>query len=511
MIKMGPILSFRGVSEDGLSWNLSALVVAEGAPGELRIEAAGGAAAACAELWKVGNLSAWRYQFTAPLSADASKFRYTIGDRGFEVALPARGMPPRLAYTSCNGFSSLKAMKGVDDKNALWKRLADQHRTDPYHLLMMGGDQVYADSMWETVRVMRDWAALSSDAGNRAKATAQMIREVERFYFDLYTSRWAQPEVAALLATIPTMMMWDDHDIIDGWGSYPEARQMSEVYQKAIWPAAQRAFRAFQQQLMPGEVAGAGIAAAYGFTFGHVIGGIAVLAIDMRSERRLHQVLSAAHWEAIYRWLDSLPEVEHLLIMSSIPVVYPGFDTLERILGLWPGQDELEDDLADHWNSRSHKAERLRLIHRILRLTEEETVRPTLISGDVHVAALGYVESSRGGAGRGAVVNQLISSGIVHPGPPGAVVFALRHLFDNTDEIDRGIVGRMADFPGTQVRFIGKRNYMTIEPDPKRSDFRLWVNWWVEGEAERYTKVIHPLQRKAATIVAPQPPASKAG
>ena len=305
-------------------------------------------------------------------------------------------------------------------------------------------------------------------------------------------------------------MMWDDHDIIDGWGSYPDERQACDVYQKAIWPAAERAFRTFQQHLAAGESAPQAIGSK--FSFGHVIGGLAILALDMRSERQLHQILSVEHWTAVYDWLDSLSEVEHLLIMSSIPVVYPGFSMLERILGWWPGQDELEDDLADHWNSRSHKGERLRLIHRLLRLTDEETVRPTLISGDVHVAAVGYVESSRGGAGRGSVVNQLISSGIVHPGPPGAVVFALRHLFDNSDEIDRGIVGRMSDFPGTQVRFIGKRNYLTIEPDEKKpKDFRLWANWWVEGEDHCYTKVIHPLMRRSTNeTVVPQLPPAKA-
>src|SRR3546814_8511938 len=83
--------------------------------------------------------------------------------------------------------------------------------------------------------------------------------------------------------------------------------------------------------------------------------------------------------------MDGLKNIDHLVIMSSIPVVYPGFETLERILGWWPGQNELEDDLADHWNSRPHKGERVRLIHRLLRLTQTETVRPTLISGDVHV------------------------------------------------------------------------------------------------------------------------------
>ena len=219
----------------------------------------------------------------------------------------------------------------------------------------------------------------------------------------------------------------------------------------------------FQQQLGPEEKSRSALAPERGFSFGHVVGRTAILGLDMRSERRIDQVLTPDHWEKVLAWMDGLEDVDHLLVMSSIPVVYPGFDTLEKILGLWPGQTELDDALADHWSTRSQKGERLRLIHRLLRIAEVGTIRPTMVSGDVHVAAIGYVESNRSGAGRGAAISQLISSGIVHPGPPGAVVFALRHLFDNRDEVDRGIVARMVGFRGTQVRFIGKRNFMTIE------------------------------------------------
>src|SRR3546814_15361318 len=91
-------------------------------------------------------------------------------------------MAPRAAYTSCNGFSSFKAMKGVTDKNALWKHLARQHKKVPFNLMLMGGDQVYADSMWETVPSMQAWAGLEFDEGNKAEATDEMIGELERFY-----------------------------------------------------------------------------------------------------------------------------------------------------------------------------------------------------------------------------------------------------------------------------------------------------------------------------------------
>src|SRR3546814_10254983 len=113
-----------------------------------------------------------------------------------------------------------------------------------------------------------------------------MIGELELFDFDLYVSRWSQPEVRPMLASIPSIMMWDDHDLIDGWGSYPDDRQECDVYEKTIWTASERAFRAFQQQLSVGEAAPNSNSSRYGFTLGHVIGGLAVLVLDMRRSER---------------------------------------------------------------------------------------------------------------------------------------------------------------------------------------------------------------------------------
>ena len=33
-----------------------------------------------------------------------------------------------------------------------------------------------------------------------------------------------------MLALVPTVAMWDDHDLIDGWGSYPAERQDCAVF-----------------------------------------------------------------------------------------------------------------------------------------------------------------------------------------------------------------------------------------------------------------------------------------
>ena len=134
------------------------------------------------------------------------------------------------------------------------------------------------------------------------------------------------------------------------------------------------------------------------------------------------------------------------------------------------------------------------LVHRLLAASASGT-RVTLLSGDVHVAAVGVIESDRADVPATArVINQLTSSGIVHPPPPGVVLFFLEQACQMVETIDRGISGAMYEFPTTRHRMIGCRNFMTLQPDAPGQANRFWINWWAEGEAHPYTKVVHPVK-----------------
>lgn len=499
---LGPVLSFRGCADN--NWNVTALVVSKSDPGALSVA---GRTLDPDMLWQHRKGTVYRYTLAVPLTPAAQSIAYSVAGNTYTFAVPAAGQVPTMAYASCNGFSSLRLAKTVKDHNCVWRLMADKHRQVPYHLLLQGGDQVYADGMWEVPGPMQNWVKKDWKAGNAAKPSAAMQKQLDDFYFDLYTKSWSEPEIATLFASIPSIAMWDDHDLIDGWGSYEKDRQDCPVY-GAIWQAASKAYATFQQHLAEGERRPGSIGAAPAdwwqqpvkqierkgaFSFGYTIGNIAILAADLRSQRTAEQqVVSEGHWDEIYQWIDALDpaSVSHLLVMSSIPVVYPDFKTVENLLDFFPGHQDLEDDLRDHWNSPPHKGERLRLVHRLLKVSKK--IRTTILAGDVHVGALGLIQSDRevGLAGNATVVNQLISSGIVHPGPGAVVIFALQNLFDSNEEIDRGIVGRMTPFPGSKVRFVGTRNYLSLEPD---ASSRIWCNWLIENEPNVLTKVIHPL------------------
>jgi hypothetical protein len=311
-----------------------------------------------------------------------------------------------------------------------------------------------------------------------------------------------------MLAVIPTIMMWDDHDIIDGWGSYPPARQNSPIFQEGIGPGAAKAFWSMQKQ-QSADQPPTGFLSPGSLSKGYVIGRIAFLAIDMRSERTIAQVLSPSHWNAIFNWMVGLTNLDHLIVMSSIPVIYPSLSLLQQFLVALPGYQDLEDDLRDRWNSPGHQVERLRLVQRLLSFATDTSTVPTILSGDVHLAGLGSIESRlhKDALGNPLILFELISSAIVHPGPGATVLFALNHLLNTDDELETGIIGRNTTYPTSQQKFIGARNFLTIEPDLDRTRPRLWANLWIENGAnapKMLTKVINPmpLVGPAAQVIA---------
>jgi hypothetical protein len=212
-IRLGPVLNFRGCADQ--SWKVSVLIAADDqkAP-QLHIDV--GSASPPKELGNVkaerGTLTLWRFDLALPLVPQESSATYWFSDdQKWKIALPASGASPRMAYGSCNGFSSLKLLKNTKDPNALWRDVAEKHAKLPFHLLLLGGDQVYSDAIWEELRELAVWASLPTEQGVKKKPSAKLAKEIKEYYEELYPRRWKQPEPAKAFATIPTVMMWDDH------------------------------------------------------------------------------------------------------------------------------------------------------------------------------------------------------------------------------------------------------------------------------------------------------------
>ncbi|KAJ3298300.1 hypothetical protein HDU79_011587 [Rhizoclosmatium sp. JEL0117] len=280
----------------------------------------------------------------------------------------------------------------------------------------------------------------TADLKDREKVewTLEHEKTVSERYFSGY-AHWFQEEgFAEALATIPYTFVCDDHDIFDGYGSYPAAQQGSPVIQN-IGRIGYRFYllfqhhttfqRAFQDSLFP-ENKGYNWIKQFGSN-------TLVLALDNRSSRTEYTIINEDCWTSIWNTLetrlqDSPTPIRHLYIVATVPVVYPRLlavdnameaisklqsvgrkvfgplikcilpekeekvflggvghgAVMHRLRGSF-GQPDLRDDLMDEWTHPNHLEERNRMVERLQQIAEEKRVRVTFLSGDVHICGVG--------------------------------------------------------------------------------------------------------------------------
>jgi hypothetical protein len=122
----------------------------------------------------------------------------------------------RVAFGSCRYASPFTADAAdripPDALDAYAARIARQPEAQWPDALVLLGDQIYAD---ELTPATRRW--LSLRRGHEAPADAQ-VSDFEE-YTRLYAESWSDPQVRWLLSTVPSSMIFDDHEMIDDWNT----------------------------------------------------------------------------------------------------------------------------------------------------------------------------------------------------------------------------------------------------------------------------------------------------
>jgi hypothetical protein len=564
-VLLGPVLSFRGLEKS--KWKVSALIGIDSNQPFHTLEIEGKDCPPPIVLHEHNGKRIARYDLSVQLDITERKVSYGLkgGAAQWSFTVPGKDMPPRMAYASCNGYSNYKEMKGYSHEEMdVWLDLLSNHDKtlrDPakpyavdteqfwheekihdrnlqrFHVLLMGGDQIYFDSIWEDKRIpeLQKWALLNRGEQAKYKVSKALDKKVEDYYFNLYFERWvtkspAIRSAADAMATTPTVMMWDDHDIIDGWGSHTIEAQQSPLL-KAIFRHARRAFWVYQMQhqldflpelvedtsrnlkpgnplyepikwsqILQGDALGLPMLDDQpGFSSAFNLNQISILNADMRTERSRTQVLSKKSWIAINTWLDTKvdgtdnglsSECQYLLFMSAVPAIYPDFELLESFVAD-SVTDGLTDDIRDHWSHPDHEPEHKRLFEVLASVSSSRQVKVAILSGDVHVGGIGRAYRKDVTGSSPIELTQLISSAIVHPPVTGIAGFLLRTYLasraSQQKEFDNGQVTEMMVFPNHGKHIMSARNWMALELS--RSDtkavpgsqlYNLWVTWRCE-------------------------------
>jgi hypothetical protein len=306
-------------------------------------------------------------------------------------------------------------------------------------LLLHLGDQVYGDRAFEgSMRIL----------DGKAKASAAKKQEIQELYRQLYRWAWNHPPTRAVLAIVPSLMIWDDHDIRDDWGSRASDRQKDSP-EYLIGTLARRVYREYQRQLWDDFNTDQDAPASQGEHHEHSWGSIGILFVDQRGGRSFNfdlarPYLGTAQWNDILQslTLGRLSTVRALLVITSVPLVYLG-------TGISSVGSAVINDLQDHWAYGPHQKEQIEMLRALREWKECLPGRELLvIGGDVHLG--GETEIRHKGE---AIFRQLITSAITNAAPPFLAYAAIRLLLEKQEALDTSYSFEHMDF--TQKRNFG--------------------------------------------------------
>jgi phosphodiesterase/alkaline phosphatase D-like protein len=368
--------------------------------------------------------------------------------------MPAAIEDMRFMFMSCNGLHRRPPGRRA---TAMWERANLEVSRDPnIRFALLGGDQVYADDMRDV------WL----DEGGEAKLASlghdEVVAELAAAYAKVYSGYWHQPAIRRFMANVPCLMMWDDHDIYDGWGSHGDEH---DALPQAFFAAASQAFDAHQGVHNPAN--GSKEHRAFAFT----VGELGVLMLDLRSNRRIdadtaYPLLGTAQWDFVQSSLDrfAAAKVTHLAVACSVPPVFAG-----RVLPTLPGWllQEEHDDVLDQWSSGPNLNDQRRLFGKLFEFRRETSANVLLIGGDVHCASITRLRSRHpqfvfDDEPEGATIHQLVSSGIGHQAPTGAAGWLLDRYIGGEQNVSDAL-HLVAD-----VQHIYRaRNFAVVGPKPQ--------------------------------------------
>jgi PhoD-like phosphatase len=360
--------------------------------------------------------------------------------------------PFRIAWGSCRVCAphapphSLPKDAHPDGREVDALRVLADHmcREDPGswpHALVLLGDQVYADEVApevaEYIRSVRDVEVPPGE-------TVANFEEYTR----LYRAAWSEPHIRWLLSTVPSAMIFDDHDIHDDWNTsktwVEDMRATGWWDERIVGGLATYWIYQHMGNLTPEHLArdelyarlraaddGGPLLREFAFRADREVAGTRwsycrdfgrsrLIMIDSRAGRVLdppdeRSMLDPDEW----RWLEehAAGEFDHLLLGTSLPLLLaPGLHYLESwneavCNGAWGvpaaalGEKVRQALDLEHWAAFGSSLERLMQMVRAAGTGANGTSPASIValSGDVHHAYLAEVGFPRGTGMRSAV------------------------------------------------------------------------------------------------------------
>ncbi len=485
------------------------------------------------------------------------------------IATLQEGRPLRMAFGSCRTSVSHDAWgnrtHGVDALRAYALRMAGEGDDEPLDrpdFVLFLGDQVYAD---ETSKEMEEFIRSRRDI---EEPPWDELKDYEE-YAHLYRLAWSDPANRWLLSTLPSAMIFDDHDVRDDWNTSIEWKQEMEatswwherivsglgsywVYQHlGNLSPEERAKDELWQAVVGGAGAGSASGSAsgsaevditervdafaarvdqepttYRWSYTRDVDDVRLVVVDSRAARVLEPESRSMLDPDEMAWLDEQMRggFRHLLIGTSLPfLLSPGLHHLEAwdealVEGAWgdraAGFGEWLRQIVDleHWGAFQHGfgevAEMALSVAYGERGPAPDSV--TFLSGDVHHSYVSEVRRVKARRGRRSRIVQAVCSPIRNP-LPRAMRFATAFLSYGLAGPMGTVAARSAHVPDPPFTWGLLRgpwfdNNLAVLED--RGGQGLGLTWWT-GVVEDGRHEHPRLQQVASTTIRPGRPAHR--
>lgn len=340
-----------------------------------------------------------------------------------------RGENDRLDFLvmSCHDPDPLK-----EDGYGVWSALPDILRENQddgdycVRFALLAGDQVYADNWRGKI--------------NRAKNKQERIE----VYLDVYRHYWSNLDYRKILCRLPSYLMWDDHEIMDGWGSSREFfnRNKDGFTGKAedLFSAANETFMHMQGIRNPdGSLNIRNDVQSHDFCF--KAGRCGFIMADLRSNRNLFhggaegengRLWEPEQLEAIKEWVGkNLNSIDTLFFVTPVvmahgtpamegwvlkawdffyktPVVNRVFKKILKSINI----GDIRDDIRDSWGAEANAGETEKLLDFLFSLQNsgDNNINVVVLSGDIHAAGYASIYSSREQDSDKSVIPHVVAS-----------------------------------------------------------------------------------------------------
>jgi hypothetical protein len=397
--------------------------------------------------------------------------------------------PFRLLFGSCRAAEPKSwtptTLFGADALDTYAQRMARTPEDQWPDALLLLGDQVYADETSPiTQRRIRERRDVS-------RPPYTQVADFEEYTY-LYHESWSDPQLRWLFSTLPTSMIFDDHDVRDDWNtsqSWREEMQATDwwgeritgalmaywVYQHLgnLAPDALAAYEIYKQvraaddaEPVLREFAKAADLEADGqkgaqWSYRRDFGRVRLLMIDTRCGRILADPYRSMLSEPEFGWIESQVDgdYDHLLVGSSLPWLLPraihDIESADEAVcagrrGRWLvriGERLRRGADLEHWAAFRVSFDRLAtLLHRVAAGDYDDHRPPAtvcVLSGDVHHA---YVARARYPDPVPGAVYQLVCSP-VHQAVPGSMRRGFRVGWSRPADWLGRLVARLAGVP----------------------------------------------------------------